>query len=269
MALISTAFNVDGLVYDLGVTPANYTGGTSLGDPGSARMLSIQHDVDLVKKQTRNTYSAVRIIGTGAAFEFIVWERSQKWMDWAFQQRAGTLDYTGVGTGYYRGHAIRAGDSQARCLMCRATDNTKPSLLIPAAICIDVAPVAWNRDGLHLQGAALTVIGLDDTRVGGPFFYGEPASWPTFSPSAPVIASITPDEGDVAGGETVVITGTNLHNAAVTFGGSQAGIVFNNGTVIVVTTPAHAAGQVNVVVTTPGGTDTEVNGYEYIEDIGT
>ena len=68
--------------------------------------------------------------------------------------------------------------------------------------------------------------------------------------SAPTITDISPTFGDPAGGATVVITGTGFANDAdVTFGGATA-FVHPGGTStqLTVTSPAHAAGSVNVVV---------------------
>ncbi|WP_181257055.1 IPT/TIG domain-containing protein [Pseudaminobacter soli (ex Li et al. 2025)] len=82
----------------------------------------------------------------------------------------------------------------------------------------------------------------------------------------PTITAASPNSGSTAGGTTVTLTGTNLTGAtAVTFGGTAAtGVTVNSATQITATTPAHAAGAVNVVVTTPGGSATLSNGYTYV-----
>lgn len=79
------------------------------------------------------------------------------------------------------------------------------------------------------------------------------------------ITAITPDTGSTDGGTAVVITGTNLTDATgVTFGGT-AGTAFSvvSDTTIHVTTPAHAAAAVDVVVTTDAGSVTEAGGFTY------
>ena len=82
--------------------------------------------------------------------------------------------------------------------------------------------------------------------------------------SVPAISSILPASGSTAGGTSVTIGGTNLGNAiSVTIGGVPAPITSNTATALVVVTPAHAAGAVNVVVTTAGGSTTSTNGYTY------
>jgi hypothetical protein len=72
---------------------------------------------------------------------------------------------------------------------------------------------------------------------------------------APVITSVAPTSGTTAGDTSVAITGTNLTGAtSVTFGGSAGTITANAATSITVTSPAHAAGTVDVQVTTAAGT---------------
>jgi hypothetical protein len=74
----------------------------------------------------------------------------------------------------------------------------------------------------------------------------------------PAVFALSPNKGPSAGGNQVVITGANLAAAtAVRFGdtvidGSQ--LIENSATQIKLNTPAHAAGTVNVRVTTTGGT---------------
>ncbi len=87
----------------------------------------------------------------------------------------------------------------------------------------------------------------------------------TYVVPAPTITNVNPISGSTLGGTSVVITGTNLSGVtSVTFGGTAAALGANTATSITVTTGAHAAGPVNVVVTTPGGTDTATNAYTYI-----
>jgi hypothetical protein len=84
------------------------------------------------------------------------------------------------------------------------------------------------------------------------------------STSAPKLTAISPASGSTAGGTTVTLTGTNLTNATVSFGGSAARVISSSGddghtttnssTSITVRTPAHAAGKVSVTATTANGT---------------
>lgn len=72
-------------------------------------------------------------------------------------------------------------------------------------------------------------------------------------PAIPSIAGLSPSAGNTAGGSSVVLTGTNLTGAtAVTFGGAAAtSYSVDSDTQITAATPAHAAGPVDVAVTTP------------------
>jgi hypothetical protein len=71
----------------------------------------------------------------------------------------------------------------------------------------------------------------------------------------PIVSSLSPSSGLVAGGTTVTITGTNLSGAtAVDFGPTAGTIVFDSPTEIQATSPSRAAGTVDVTVVTPIGT---------------
>ena len=73
---------------------------------------------------------------------------------------------------------------------------------------------------------------------------------------APTVTSVSPNKGTTAGGTVVTITGTNLSGATeVKFGTTAAtGVEVKSATEVKATSPAHAAGTVDVTVTTPGGT---------------
>jgi hypothetical protein len=82
---------------------------------------------------------------------------------------------------------------------------------------------------------------------------------------APSIASITPDSGTGGDGEVITIAGTGLGGAiSVTFGGVAGALITSSETTITVTSPVHAAGPVNVVVTTAAGTAAAVNGFTFM-----
>ena len=88
----------------------------------------------------------------------------------------------------------------------------------------------------------------------------------TFVVPMPTLASVAPTSGSTLGGTVVTITGTNLTGAsAVTFGGTAAAsFTVDSATQVTATTPAHAAGAVNVAVTTPGGTATRTGGFTFV-----
>ncbi len=84
---------------------------------------------------------------------------------------------------------------------------------------------------------------------------------------APTISSLDITVGPTTGGTTVTISGTNLATTTgVTFGGVAAtGLLIGGETSITVTTPANAAGSVDVVVTTAGGSVTQTGGFVYAD----
>ncbi len=74
--------------------------------------------------------------------------------------------------------------------------------------------------------------------------------------AAPTVTGLSRTDGPTVGGDSVIITGTNLTGAtAVSFGGTAASsYTVNSANQITATTPAHAAGTVDITVTTAGGT---------------
>ena len=86
------------------------------------------------------------------------------------------------------------------------------------------------------------------------------------SNSAPTVTAISPSTGTTSGGTSVTITGTNfLTGATVHIGGTAAtNVSVVSSTSITATTPAHAAGTVDVVVTnTDSQNGTLSNGFTY------
>ncbi len=82
---------------------------------------------------------------------------------------------------------------------------------------------------------------------------------------APTISSVTPTVGPVAGGTTVVITGTDFaHVLSVTFGGAPTTYTVDSNTQITATTPEGIAGAAYVSVTTAVGTATSMGAYTYV-----
>ena len=84
--------------------------------------------------------------------------------------------------------------------------------------------------------------------------------------SGSTLTGVNPNSGTAAGGVPVTLTGSGLTGATnVTFGGTPATNinVINTSTVSAIT-PAHVAGAVDVVIDTPAGGATLVNGYTYV-----
>jgi hypothetical protein len=114
----------------------------------------------------------------------------------------------------------------------------------------------------HAAGAVDVVVTNPDTQAGtltNGFTYTAP-------PGAPAVSGVVPASGQVTGGDVVTITGTGfVTGATVTFGGvAVTGVTVVDPITITATTPAHAAGPVNVVVTNPDTqTGTLTNGFTY------
>lgn len=82
----------------------------------------------------------------------------------------------------------------------------------------------------------------------------------------PTVTSVSPNIGNLAGGgSNRTITGANFTGAtSVKFGGNEVtSMSVVNSTTIICTVAAHAAGVVDVVVTTPGGAGTGASAYEF------
>lgn len=88
----------------------------------------------------------------------------------------------------------------------------------------------------------------------------------TAAAPVPTIGSLSPVKGVAGGGASVTINGTGFLTAqSVTFGGTNASaFTIASDTTIQATTPAHAAGVVDVAVTSPGGTATASGAYIFL-----
>ncbi|EST18082.1 Ig-like domain repeat protein, partial [Streptomyces niveus] len=83
--------------------------------------------------------------------------------------------------------------------------------------------------------------------------------------AAPAVFGVSPASGPIAGGTTVVISGTGLSRATgVTFGGFSAPSFRSySDTLVVAVTPQGLTGPASVTVTTPGGSATLSNAFTF------
>ncbi|WP_158794953.1 beta strand repeat-containing protein [Streptomyces sp. NRRL S-337] len=82
--------------------------------------------------------------------------------------------------------------------------------------------------------------------------------------AAPVLTSLTPSHGSDAGGDAIVLGGSNLtYTDAVTFGGIPASFATISDSQVVATSPVGAPGTVSVVAHTPAGNS---NALPYVYD---
>ena len=107
-------------------------------------------------------------------------------------------------------------------------------------------------------GHAAGAVDVRVTTAGGtsPISAGDVDTYADATP-APVVTGLSPDSGPTAGGTSVTITGANfVAPASVSFGTGNAATAVSvvNPTTITCTSPGHAAGAVDVRVTTAGGT---------------
>lgn len=89
---------------------------------------------------------------------------------------------------------------------------------------------------------------------------------------APVASAIAPSVGPTIGGTPITISGSDfLDGAAVKLGGVAApSVLFNDSTKLTATTPPHAAGVVDVVVTNPNSFKAVLKGgFTYLADAAT
>ncbi|OPF75582.1 hypothetical protein VT50_0224465 [Streptomyces antioxidans] len=91
----------------------------------------------------------------------------------------------------------------------------------------------------------ITVVTPGGTSNGVPFTYV----------AAPVLTSLSPTEGPVAGGNTVTLFGSGLATtSSVLFDSTPVSFTIVSDSAVTAVAPAGPAGPVNVTVTTPGGT---------------
>jgi len=125
-------------------------------------------------------------------------------------------------------------------------------------------------DGFLARAVMATLLALVGVTVGceGRSPSGPTPPAPPTTPAAVPQASVTavsPNVGSTAGGTPVRISGTGFQpGATVTVDGTAIRVYVENGTTIHLSTPAHAVGTVDVVVTNPGGqADRLAGGYTY------
>jgi IPT/TIG domain len=114
---------------------------------------------------------------------------------------------------------------------------------------------------LALSGVPPWIWIADNARLGAPFT----DAYPSYVAPAPVISHLYPVGGAAAGGAGVTIIGTNFTGATVVKFGATNGtglVVFSDSEIHVVA-PAHAAGAVDVSVTTPAGVGTATGAFTY------
>lgn len=167
-----------------------------------------------------------------------------------------TVPFYRTGTGTINAKLTAATGTATLITADGAAVNGDGSLTIPADT--HLFP-SWTAT----DGATLT---LTKGAGGGHAFYGPAYVTTTVPAPPPSIASLVPTTGTDAGGTTVNVIGSAFTGDAtsVTFDGTPGtGLTVVSDALIEVTSPAHAAGAVDVTVTTADGTDTLIDGYSF------
>ena len=127
---------------------------------------------------------------------------------------------------------------------------------------------AWTEELLPIHADGLTTFGED---MAGELYVGTQAGnlyrVDGVAPGIPVIDTITPAQGYERGSDAVTITGSGFAGGIqVLFGTAPAlAVTVVSPTELVVRTPPHAAGPVDVTVTNPGAPPTvEPGGFVYV-----
>ncbi len=169
---------------------------------------------------------------------------------------AGGTNVTITGSGFGTSGSVSVTIGGVPATNITRVDSTRITATTPAGT-VGAANVVVTVSGSAGSPGPIVITGT------GLFTYA-PSVW------SPTLAAITPNSGPLSGGQTVTLTGTNFRAsdsslATVTFDGSPATVqsVSANGKSMTVTVPAHAAGAVDVQVTTTDGRATMRNGYTY------
>ncbi len=151
---------------------------------------------------------------------------------------AGGMTVIITGTGFTAAKSVSFGSSQVKQGQFTIDGDTQ----------ITVTKSPASKGSRTVDVRVTTVGGTSATSQDDHFTYISP----------PVVTKVDPNQGPVAGGTTVTVTGTGFTGAkSVSFGSLEAPIasVNNDGTQITVTSPASKkSGRIHVTVTTVGGT---------------
>jgi len=135
----------------------------------------------------------------------------------------------------------------------------------PQACTLGFEALSDNSIQLLSPPGALGTVDITVTGAGGTSATGVADHYTYVATPAPVVSSVSPGAGPSGGGTTVYVTGTNLRSASsIRFGGATATVLtdvffsFNNSIadslIEVLSPPGAVASNVDVTVTTAGGT---------------
>lgn len=164
---------------------------------------------------------------------------------------AGGTPIVLTGTDFLNGATVTIGGVAARNVAFVSATEVRADTPPHKAGLVDV--VLRNPDG-----------GTDTATAAFTFTDEEPPQ------STPGVTQVVPAEGPVTGGTEVTLSGQDLRDGCtVTFDGIAAtNVTFVSGTQVKATTPAHAKGAVDVVLTNPdGGMASLTGGFTYTDGV--
>lgn len=192
MALQDGEYPIEGKLIDLGtgaLTQTEYGGGgsiTEFGEVLSAHVVGFQRQGELLRGFNTNFWKYFRDFKFNVAYEVIISQRSANFIKlWSNRQyddgKPLNIGRFNLSDAKPSGNLIHYDSKEVTRLMIRAQEATKPSLLLPAAVCVEAGPVTWELQGDHLAATALTIVGLYHPSCGSPFLEGDPADWPNLA----------------------------------------------------------------------------------------
>lgn len=179
MAVSTGVLSLHAHVYNMtGVSGFNPANGTDLGTLGDMTLAEFERDVSIYRGlEYGSTPKLASIDGSGCILKFALEEYDAASIAVIAQriQPAGTtINYNGaLAASYALGNTL--GSSQLLKLLVADSvqPSTRPMLLIPKAVVVRVESLALSMASRMMTPAAITVIGLHDSTLGGPFAFGD------------------------------------------------------------------------------------------------
>jgi len=165
-----------------------------------------------------------------------------------------------TGRGFYGdseggGATLENSAANAPLLHMQRIDNEESFFLIPTGITSEVAwssALATLRQGAYRMSIYSNAIPSVQQII-------------LIAHATPTISSLSPNRGLTSGGELVTLNGTNLRDVSVVLGGFSATVTETTSTFARFVAPPHAAGPVDVVVTSvTGAASTANDAYTYV-----
>ncbi|MCK0208669.1 putative Ig domain-containing protein [Starkeya koreensis] len=237
------------------ITGAGLSGATAVTFGGAAGTdLVVSSDASLTVKTPARVAGAVDVAVTapgGSATEEDGF--TYQAVTLTLQPAAGAVAGGVVGTSY-TGVTFTASGGQA------PYSYSVPPGDLPAGLSLASGTGVLSGTPTSVETATFTVTATDNLGNSGSADYSI-----AVAPAAPTIGTLTPSTGPSTGGTSVTITGGGLAGAtSVTFGGVEGtDLSVASDASLTVKSPPHVAGAVDVVVTAPGGSATEMGGFTY------